>query len=574
MTHHEILHPLLLEDQVENGQPDHGQETASSKTTNPAGLLQKHRANSSLLSKFNAPEEILEYFASLSQPRQPNLLDILNGDLSGVVLAVTGLLDGVLDLFPPVLSPAVPRVAEPTIVRQYSPEAVLSALSAIGYAGDTGLGLATTTGCIATATIPVAGCLTVTVTRIATVTAGPVAIMVQGLTALEGHPQRVASRRYNRGLGQPSTRPEPGAQLDDTRAHYSGNYTTSSADGYGDASAAVVGAAAGSSVQLPSASPVGILSSLSLPSIQVPSVAVPMMPSFSLPTLHTGFDVAIDFHFQVYHSRAWVFQLFHHCECVSSNSFASQPFGPKRVYPDPSAVSERVSSEHFAAQSVTAQPGLSNSFAAELVPPECGIAHFACDSPPRSHHPWHPAPRTLHLSSTWIDTFRRRHLRRSSCCRPHRRRTYYTHRDPPTSCDSLADTCADANADAVIHDKKLFRPVTPAMARGNEFVDGLRPFGTSVVDELDFAKLDNSSNFWATFAARMRANFLGDMSKEYYLSAVLGCTSPDRSIPIGYLAQCNFIWPRSFGDETGRCKIGGDNFLTSPLQWWVLSFPK
>lgn len=155
-----LITPILPEEALEKRQSDHDQDTPSTVSDNSEGQLEKRQADPSLLSMFGTPEKTLEYFASFNQPRQPNLLDILIGDLSGVVPAVTGLLDSVLDLLlPPVPSPALPRAAEPTTIRQYSPEAVLSALSNIGYPLGTGPGLATTTLCIATIQFPSPGFL-------------------------------------------------------------------------------------------------------------------------------------------------------------------------------------------------------------------------------------------------------------------------------------------------------------------------------------------------------------------------------------------------------------------------------
>ncbi|KAK0745311.1 hypothetical protein B0T21DRAFT_100775 [Apiosordaria backusii] len=303
-----LVPPLLPEDQLEKRQPRH-EDKASSETTNPKAPLQKRQADPSLLQMFT-PDRILEYLRSLNQPRQPNLLDILIGDLSGVVPAVTGLLDGVLDLLlPPLPTPVVPRPAEPSVFRPYAPEQVLSALSSLGYAGGTGLGLATTTVCGATATIPVAGVPIVTypiVTKTVTVTVGPVPIIVQGLTALEGAVSSVlneiiptellpgvtiaASADLPLGLNPALSLTIPGFPLPPLGQPTLPLITlplptvTLSRPTIPPLVLPPVPSIQLPSVSLPSVS-LPPLPSLSLPSIQLPSVVVPTLPSLSLPTL-------------------------------------------------------------------------------------------------------------------------------------------------------------------------------------------------------------------------------------------------------------------------------------------------
>ncbi|KAK4679074.1 hypothetical protein QC764_0031010 [Podospora pseudoanserina] len=277
-----LIIPILPEEAMEKRQSDHDQDTPSTVSDNSEGQLEKRQADPSLLSMFGTPEKILEYFASFKQPRQPNLLDILIGDLSGVVPAVTGLLDSVLDLLlPPVPSPALPRAAEPATIRQYSPEAVLSALSNIGYPLGTGLGLATTTLCITTTTVTIAGFPTVTITRLTTVTAGPVPIIIQGLTALEGAISSVlnevipsellpgvtiaASANLPLGLSPAISLTVPGLSIPAITLPPPPTVT--------------VTLPSAPSIQLPSVS----LPSVSVPSVQVPSLSVPTLPP--VPTL-------------------------------------------------------------------------------------------------------------------------------------------------------------------------------------------------------------------------------------------------------------------------------------------------
>ncbi|KAK0666273.1 family 18 putative glycoside hydrolase [Cercophora samala] len=953
-------------------QPEHDQDAASE------GQLQKRQADPALLSLFGSPEKILEYFASLNQPRQPNLLDVLIGDLSGVVPAVTGLLDGVLDLLlPPVPSPAVPRVTEPTIVRQYSPEAVLSALSSIGYGGGTGLGLMTTTVCVATATIPIPGYPTVTVTRLATVTAGPVPIIVQGLTALEGAIASVlnevipsellpgvtiaASANLPLGLSPAISLTVPGLSIPaftlpplptvtvtlpsvsvpsvslpslpvpslslptlppaptlpsislpsvslpsisvpsvslPSVSLPSVSLPSLSLPSLSVPSISVPSISIPSislpsvslpsvslpsvsiptlppfpsvslpsislpSVSLPSVSlpsialPTVTLPSISLPSVSLPSVALPTvslpslslpsltlptvslpdlpslalptvslpslslpsislpslalptvslpslsLPSVALPTLPATLlpgvtipgtrlpgltispppgltisvggisanlpvvgtvgvppliDLTVNPSGLTASGRAIpavtipplvipspVQAILPNILSQLSQAIATetplvpgliavinglipvptpvitQPIGSNIPIPTGAPILPNLLSEIGAAVNAlpSAIPGLLSSLEVLLLPeptfsilpfpplptvrPEPSFSILPFPNPPiqlptLSILPFPPIatlfpnvpiltalptitfpplptaiptlltstrpppfinlgpPITppnilaslLPLPTSPVNTpqgYRFNAMSNSNVA------VYYG-QSQASERISLADTCADPNVDMVIlgfvthinyqnsglpkltlapvikgvkngyqrvfapgldyyaqleediktcqatHGKKvlvslggggsslvlrseteatqfanrlwqLFGPVTPATTSGHEFVNGLRPFGTAVVDGFDLAKLDSSPNYWGTFALRMRANFLSDLSKQYYLSAAPGCSSPDRSIPIGYLAQANFIWPRYFGgDDTGRCEIGGENFLTSILSW-------
>ncbi|KAK4200718.1 family 18 putative glycoside hydrolase [Triangularia verruculosa] len=915
------LIPSPEEDQVEKRQTD-----------NTEGQLQKRQADPSVASLFGSPQKLLEYFASLNPPpRQPNLLDVLIGDLSGVVPAVTGLLDGVLDLLlPPVPSPAVPRVAEPTFARQYSPDAVLSALSSLGYPRGTGLGLATTTVCVATATIPVAGFPTITLTKLTTVTAGPIPIIVQGLTALEGAIASVLNEVI------------PSQLLPGVTIAASANLPS----GLNPAISLTVPGLSIPAITLPPLPTVTVtlpwpsipsipLPSLSVPSIQLPSVSIPALPSLSLPvlppvpTLPSLSLPSISVPSIPFVSTERV----HSNPPTTPEHIDPKHFASKCIYPDSSANPERVSSKHISpagivaecfdpkhraanyittkhltaddvfAEPVTPKPYFANRLLAWLaksrfadcvvapslptvslpslslpsvalptrpatllpgvtipgaqlpgltvspppgltisvggisanlpvigtvgipplinltlrpsgltapglsiptvvIPPlviptpvqailpnilsqlsravatetplvpgliaainglipiptpvvtraiggnipiptgapllpsllsEIGAAASALPSavpnllssleqlllpeptfsilpfPPLPNPPVQPPPLSILpfppiatrlpnlpnlpiLTALPTITFPPLPTAKptvSISTRPppfinlgppipgpniiasliplptspaNNPRSYrfnalsntnvavYYGQSSASERISLAATCADANVDLVVlgfitdinyqdcslprlslapmikgvktpyqqrlapgldyyaqleadiricqrtygkkvllslggggsqlvlksEDEatrfanwlwKLFGPVTQGTTRGNEVVNGLRPFGRSVIDGFDLAKLDNAPNYWGTFAARVRKNFLLDRTKQYFLSAAPGFVSPDPSIPIGYLAQANFIWPRFFGDPTGRCDLGGDNFLTSILQW-------
>lgn len=902
-----LIIPILPEEALEKRQSDHDQDTPSTVSDNSEGQLEKRQADPSLLSMFSTPEKTLEYFASFNQPRQPNLLDILIGDLSGVVPAVAGLLDSVLDLLlPPVLSPALPRAAEPTTIRQYSPEAVLSALSNIGYPLGTGLGLATTTLCIATTTVPIAGFPTVTITRLTTVTAGPVPIIIQGLTALEGAISSVlnevipsellpgviiaASANLPLGLSPAISLTVPGLSIPAITLPPLPTVTVTlpSAPSVQLPSVSLPSVSV-PSVQLPSLSvptlpPVPTLPSISMPSASLPSISVPSisvpsislpsvslpsmtlpslelpavslpsvslpsltlptislpslsltlptvslpslsLPSVSLPTLPetllpgvtipgtqlpgvtvspapgltlsvggisanlpvvgtVGVPALIDLTVdpsgftasgiaipavtipplvipspvqavlpnilsQLSQAVATETPLVPGLIAVINGlvpiqtSAITQPIGNNIPIPTGAPILPSLLSEIGAAVGSlpSAIPSLLSSLEPLLLPePTFSILPFPPFSNPSvqlptfSILPFPPIATLFPNPLTALPTITFPPLPTAIPTLTTTRSPPFINLGPPISVPniltsllplptspatpqggyrfnamsnsnvavyygqsqaseriSLADVCADPNVDLVIlgfvtdisyqnsglpkltlapvikgvktgyqrlfspgldyyaqleediktcqatHGKKvlvslggggsslvlrseseaqqfanklwqLFGPVTPATTRGYEFVNGLRPFATAVVDGFDLgksplphyhittityyplfplpplnhlpsffmttnpfllpAKLDSSPNYWGTFAATMRFTFLQDTSKMYYLSAAPGCASPDRSIPVGYLAQANFIWPRFFGgDDTGRCEIGGENFLTSILSW-------
>ncbi|KAK4657782.1 hypothetical protein QC762_0031570 [Podospora pseudocomata] len=877
-----LITPILPEEALEKRQSDHDQYTPSTVSDNSEGQLEKRQADPSLLAMFGTPEKTLEYFASFNQPRQLKLLDILIGDLSGVVPAVTRLLDSVLDLLlPPVLSPALPRAAEPTTIRQYSPEAVLSALSNIGYPLGTGLGLATTTLCIATTTVPIAGFLTVTITRLTTVTAGPVPIIIQGLTALEGAISSVlnevipsellpgvtiaASANLPLGLSPAISLTVPGLSIPAITLPPPPTVavTLPSTPSIQLPSVSLPSVSA-PSVQVPSLSvltlppvptlpsislPSASLPSISVPSISVPSISVPSvslpsvslpsvslpsvslpsvtlpslklpavslpsvslpsltlptislpnlsltlpivslpslsLPSVSLPTLPetllpgvtipgtplpgvivspapgltlfvggisanlpvvgtVGIPALIDLTVDpsgftasgIAIPAVTIPPLFipPPVQAVLPNILSqlsqavatetplvpgliavinglvpiqtpaiTQPIGNNIPIPTGAPILPSLLSEIGAAVGSlpSAIPSLLSSLEPLLLPePTFSILPFppfpnpSVQLPTFSILPFPPIATLFPNPLTALPTITFPPLPTAIPTLTTTRSPPFINLGPPISVPniltsllppptspatpqggyrfnamsnsnvavyygqsqaseriSLADVCADPNVDLVIlgfvtdisyqnsglprltlapvikgvktgyqrlfspgldyyaqleediktcqatHGKKvlvslggggsslvlrseseaqqfanklweLFGPVTPATTRGYEFVNGLRPFGTAVVDGFDLAKLDSSPNYWGTFAATMRFNFLQDTSKMYYLSAAPGCASPDRSIPIGYLAQANFIWPRFFGgDDTGRCEIGGENFLTSILSW-------
>ncbi|KAK4669207.1 uncharacterized protein QC763_0030130 [Podospora pseudopauciseta] len=402
-----LIIPILPEEAMEKRQSDHDQDTPSTVSDNSEGQLEKRQADPSLLSMFGTPEKILEYFASFNQPRQPNLLDILIGDLSGVVPAVTGFLDSVLDLLlPPVPSPALPRAAEPTTIRQYSPEAVLSALSNIGYPLGTGLGLATTTLCITTTTVTIAGFPTVTITRLTTVTAGPVPIIIQGLTALEGAISSVlnevipsellpgvtiaASANLPLGLSPAISLTVPGLSIPAITLPPPPTVT--------------VTLPSAPSIQLPSVS----LPSVSVPSVQVPSLSVPTLPpvptlpSISLPSASLP------------------------SISVPGISLPSR-ISPERISPECDASEFEVASGVFA-ERLTPKPHLADNLITEplshltdcvftqSITPKRVVANFARDSTAWSYDSGHSAPWGHRLASTRPDPLRRWHLGQSPRC--------------------------------------------------------------------------------------------------------------------------------------------------------------
>ncbi|KAK4444831.1 glycoside hydrolase superfamily, partial [Podospora aff. communis PSN243] len=94
---------------------------------------------------------------------------------------------------------------------------------------------------------------------------------------------------------------------------------------------------------------------------------------------------------------------------------------------------------------------------------------------------------------------------------------------------------------------------------------GLRPFGAAVIDGIDLDKSDGRPAYWDVFGAQLRARFAQDKSKDYFLSAAPQCAFPDTSIPLGYLLQCNFVWPQFFNSP--RCEISSDGFLDTLALW-------
>ncbi|KAK5109341.1 hypothetical protein LTR62_007110 [Meristemomyces frigidus] len=94
----------------------------------------------------------------------------------------------------------------------------------------------------------------------------------------------------------------------------------------------------------------------------------------------------------------------------------------------------------------------------------------------------------------------------------------------------------------------------------------LRPFGTDVkIDGFDIDNENHSTDYYDTFATALRAQFAKDKSKKYYLSAAPQCPIPDASIPIGLMAQADFVWVQFYNNPS--CNLNSTGFASSFEQW-------
>ena len=101
---------------------------------------------------------------------------------------------------------------------------------------------------------------------------------------------------------------------------------------------------------------------------------------------------------------------------------------------------------------------------------------------------------------------------------------------------------------------------------GTAFNPALRPFGPGVVvDGFDIDNENHLTTSYDTFASALREQFLSDPTKTYYLSAAPQCPIPDASIPLGAMAQADFVWVQFYNNPA--CNLDSAGFQASFAAW-------
>lgn len=93
----------------------------------------------------------------------------------------------------------------------------------------------------------------------------------------------------------------------------------------------------------------------------------------------------------------------------------------------------------------------------------------------------------------------------------------------------------------------------------------LRPFGSVMVDGFDIDNENHDTSYYDTFASALRQQFATDPTKTYYLSAAPQCPLPDESIPVGAMAQADFVFVQFHNNPA--CNLDSSGFQSSFAAW-------
>lgn len=102
---------------------------------------------------------------------------------------------------------------------------------------------------------------------------------------------------------------------------------------------------------------------------------------------------------------------------------------------------------------------------------------------------------------------------------------------------------------------------------GGNLTSNMRPFGSVKVDGFDIDNEDHSTDHYNTFVSALRAAFVADKSKQYYISAAPQCPRPDESIPLQAMQSMDFVFVQFYNNEAAKCDIGQPGFVDSLKAW-------
>lgn len=73
------------------------------------------------------------------------------------------------------------------------------------------------------------------------------------------------------------------------------------------------------------------------------------------------------------------------------------------------------------------------------------------------------------------------------------------------------------------------------------------------------------STGYSALATKLRSNFAGDSSKQYYLTAAPQCPFPDASIPLDVCKQLDFVFVQFYNN--GECNVAQSGFSEAVDKW-------
>ena len=95
----------------------------------------------------------------------------------------------------------------------------------------------------------------------------------------------------------------------------------------------------------------------------------------------------------------------------------------------------------------------------------------------------------------------------------------------------------------------------------------MRPFGKVKIDGFDVDNEDHSTKYYNTFVSALRSTFVGDKTKQYYISGAPQCVRPDASIPLAAMQTMDFVFVQFYNNAMAGCDVGQPGFIDSFKAW-------
>ena len=95
----------------------------------------------------------------------------------------------------------------------------------------------------------------------------------------------------------------------------------------------------------------------------------------------------------------------------------------------------------------------------------------------------------------------------------------------------------------------------------------MRPFGAVKIDGFDIDNEDHSTKYYNTFVSALRKTYVGDTTKQYYISGAPQCPRPDVSIPLAAMQTMDFVFVQFYNNAAAGCDIGQPGFIDSFKAW-------